>query len=117
MLQKNGKPSAGARAQAAPDKRANEATDPQVRSDSELIGSRVGPIDTQSEPPFLFRCPVTGSPVRGILVVEAPCDDPNSFEPVSCLVCGRIHLLNFKTRKTVGEDRVDSGPTRGSASL
>jgi hypothetical protein len=63
---------------------------------------------TRSEPPFFFLCPVTGTRVKGVVVVEPPSDDPNSFEPVRCLACGRIHLLNFKTRKTIGEDRAGS---------
>jgi hypothetical protein len=65
-----------------------------------------------AEPSFLFVCPVTGTRVKGFVVTEMPSDDPNSFEPVSCLACGRMHLLNFKTRKTVGEDRAESGTGR-----
>jgi hypothetical protein len=53
--------------------------------------------------PSLFRCPITGSGVKGFLIEEAPSDDPNSFNAVSCLDCGKIHLVNFRTGKTVGE--------------
>jgi hypothetical protein len=53
--------------------------------------------------PFLFRCPITGSGVQGFLIEETPCDDPNSFDAVRCLDCGQIHLVNFRTRKTVGQ--------------
>ena len=58
-------------------------------------------------PPFMFLCPVTGSQVQGFLIEETPGDDPDSFEPVSCIACGQIHLVNFKTRKIVGEYRAD----------
>jgi hypothetical protein len=51
----------------------------------------------------LFRCPVLETGVHGFLVEEIPSDDPNSYEPVICLSCGLVHLVNFKTRKTVGE--------------
>jgi hypothetical protein len=53
-------------------------------------------------PPILFRCPITGSGVQGLLVEEAP-SDPNFYSPVTCLACGLMHLVNFKTGKTVGE--------------
>jgi hypothetical protein len=57
--------------------------------------------------PFLFRCPITGSEVQGFLAEETASEDPNSFEPVTCLACGQIHLVNLKTGKTVGERSED----------
>ena len=53
-------------------------------------------------PPFFFRCPITGSRVQGVLVEEAP-SDPNFYSPVTCLVCGLMHLVDFETGKTVGK--------------
>jgi hypothetical protein len=44
--------------------------------------------DRGGRAPSLFRCPITGSDVQGILVEEAPSVDPNSFTPVCCLECG-----------------------------
>ena len=58
-------------------------------------------------PPFLFRCPITGSHVQGILVEEVPSDDVDSYTSVFCLACGEMHLVNFTTGKTVGEERKD----------
>jgi len=54
-------------------------------------------------PPFLYRCPITASGVHGFVVVETPSDEPDCYEPVTCFACGQMHLVNFKTGKTVGE--------------
>jgi hypothetical protein len=59
-------------------------------------------------PSWFFRCPITGERVRGFVVAEdVPDDDPDAYIAVTCLSCGRIHLLNLKTGKTVGETRDD----------
>jgi hypothetical protein len=137
VLQKLSKHIADALAQAAAaEQRAREATDPQLRSDNELLAgswralahrfqSAEGLEQFQIEskknrarrsrehasrhatPPSLFRCPITGWGACGFLVEEIPSEDPNAFEPVVCAACGQIHLLNFKTRKTVGNERAD----------
>jgi hypothetical protein len=121
---------------AAADQQARDATDPQDRLDKGRLAKQwrelacsyhhdesrgrflinvsnnrqLPPSEPPSDPAvpsFLFRCPVTGSGVQGFLIEEAPSDDPNSFNAVSCLDCGRIHLVNFRTGKTVGEARRD----------
>jgi len=122
---------------AAADQRARDATDPQDRLDKERLAKQwreiacdyqhaeslerfqmnlpndrhlwPSKVETPSDPavPSLFRCPITGSGVQGFLIEEAPSDDPNSFNAVSCLDCGQIHLFNFRTGKTVGEARRD----------
>jgi hypothetical protein len=122
---------------AAADRRARDATDPQDRLGKERLAKQWRelacgyqhaeslerflinlPDDRHLRPPepelpfdpavpCLFRCPITGSGVKGFLIEEAPSDDPNSFNAVSCLDCGRIHLVNFRTGKTVGEARRD----------
>ena len=81
---------------AAADQRARDATHPQDQLHNEEVA-----------PPFLFRCPITGSGVRGFLIEEAPSDDPNSLDVVSCLDCGQTHLVNLRTGKTVGATRRD----------
>jgi hypothetical protein len=117
---------------AAADQRAKDATDPQDRLDKERLAkqwrelacsyqdaesleqfpenrrlppSEPEPSSDRAVTSFLFRCPITGSGVQGFLIDEAPSDDPDSFNAVSCLDCGQIHLVNFKTGKTVGEIR------------
>lgn len=52
---------------------------------------------------FLYRCPVTGYNVQGF-VPGHPADDNTAFEPVTCTVCSRVHLVNPKTGKVVGAD-------------
>ena len=51
---------------------------------------------------FVFRCPNTGLNVHGF-VAEDLADDRH-FEPVTCNACTRVHLVNPKTGKLIGED-------------
>jgi hypothetical protein len=47
--------------------------------------------------PFTYRCPRTGLQVQGWTA-----DDPTNgetYEPVTCIACGRIHLVNPKSAK------------------
>jgi hypothetical protein len=60
-------------------------------------------------PPFLFRCPFTGFRVQGFAVEQTSSDDPDSYEPVSCLACGQVHLVNLETGKTLGQDSDSEG--------
>jgi hypothetical protein len=52
---------------------------------------------------FVFRCPATGLKVQHQLD-----DDPdiseNEYEAITCLACTRLHLLNRKTGKVLGQD-------------
>jgi hypothetical protein len=46
---------------------------------------------------FIYRCPATGYNVQGFVA-----DDPTNvsegvFQPVTCTVCARVHLVNPKT--------------------
>jgi hypothetical protein len=53
--------------------------------------------------PFVFRCPATGFNVQHQLD-----DDPDisatEFEGITCPACTRIHLVNRKTGKLLGQD-------------
>lgn len=55
---------------------------------------------------FIYRCPATGRDVQGWLA-----DDPSSenggevYEAVECPACTRVHLVNVKTGKTLGDDQ------------
>jgi hypothetical protein len=56
---------------------------------------------------FLFRCPATGYRVQG-LITDNPIDTPapaerTVYEPLTCTVCGRIHLVDPKTGRVLGE--------------
>jgi hypothetical protein len=60
---------------------------------------------------FIYRCPSTGLNVQGF-VAEAPQQDSDTFEPVNCTLCARVHLVNPLTGKVVG---ADGKRARGSA--
>ena len=53
-------------------------------------------------PPFLFRCPATGQNVQGWTADDGSEDE--DVQPVTCLVCQRVHLVNPKTGKVLGAD-------------
>ena len=53
---------------------------------------------------FVFRCPNTGKNVQGWVA-----DDPSereawSFEAVTCTACTRVHFVDPRTGKMLGED-------------
>lgn len=52
--------------------------------------------------PFLFECPSTGLRVQGWAAEEIV--DDSSFVPVECIACARLHLINPRTGKVLGED-------------
>jgi hypothetical protein len=46
---------------------------------------------------FVYRCPKTGLNVQGFIA-----DDParaSGYQPVTCLACTRIHLVDPRTAK------------------
>jgi hypothetical protein len=55
---------------------------------------------------FLYRCPVTGYRVQG-LIADNPSHptetNGHTFEPLTCTVCGHIHLVNPKSGKLLGD--------------
>ena len=53
---------------------------------------------------FLYRCPKTGLNVQGWVVDDPTESDAERFEPVTCLICTRVHLVNPQTGKVLGED-------------
>jgi len=87
-------------------KRASVACSQKTRAAFEALASRYDEMaedELKGEPQCLFRCPVTGSRVTGVLVEDIPEDDPAAYVPLRCLSCGQIHLVNLKTRKTIDE--------------
>jgi hypothetical protein len=48
---------------------------------------------------FLYRCPNTGQNVQGWSADE---DDP--YQSFQCIACTRVHLVNLKTGKVLGEE-------------
>jgi len=53
-------------------------------------------------PPFLYRCPNTSNKVQGYIADEVQ-DDPNSYEPITCLACRQVHFVNPATGKVLGD--------------
>jgi hypothetical protein len=54
---------------------------------------------------FLYRCPVTGHNVQG-LVRDNPAapDNTTTYETLTCSACGRVHLVNPSTGHVAGAD-------------
>jgi len=51
---------------------------------------------------FIFRCPHTGRNVQG-WVADDPDVEDDAYESVICSACTRLHLVNPKTGKVLGE--------------
>jgi hypothetical protein len=58
---------------------------------------------------FIYRCPVTGYNVQAFVADDPTKGGEDTFRSVTCTVCGRVHLVNPKTGKVVG----DRGLARG----
>ena len=52
---------------------------------------------------FFYRCPNTGYNVKGFIADRAD-DDDEAFEAVTCTVCQRVHFVNPKTGKVIGDE-------------
>src|SRR5215471_7740579 len=88
-------------------KRASLARTQKTRAGFGMLASRYDKMaedELRGERPYLFRCPVTGSRVVGVLVEEALDNDPGAYVPVTCLACGQIQLVKLKTGRTMGEE-------------
>ena len=51
---------------------------------------------------FLYRCPNTGQNVQGWSADEVT-DKDDTYQSFQCVACTRVHLVNLKTRKVLGE--------------
>jgi hypothetical protein len=52
---------------------------------------------------FLYRCPNIGLRVQGFAPDETSDDD--TFAPLTCTACERVHMVNPKTEKVLGRDK------------
>jgi hypothetical protein len=48
---------------------------------------------------FTYRCPRTGQQVQGWAADDLT--EGEIYEPVTCIACGRIHLVNSKSGKVL----------------
>jgi hypothetical protein len=53
-------------------------------------------------PTFIYRCPNTGFRVQGYEPDNTAGD--SAYEAVVCTICKRVHLVNFRTGKVLGDD-------------
>ena len=52
---------------------------------------------------FIYRCPVTGYNVQAFIADDPTKGREDAFQSVTCTVCGRVHLVNPKTGKVIGD--------------
>jgi hypothetical protein len=54
---------------------------------------------------FLYRCPHTGQTVQGWSADEVTDDkDDDTYQSFECSFCTRVHLVNLKTGKVLGDE-------------
>jgi hypothetical protein len=53
---------------------------------------------------FIYRCPTTALKVQGWFADEVADDEETIYEPVTCLACSQVHLVNRVTGKVLGQD-------------
>jgi hypothetical protein len=56
---------------------------------------------------FLYRCPSTGLRTQGWIADDPTERDDDAYEPVTCIACTRVHLVNPKTGRVLGSDDED----------
>ncbi len=55
---------------------------------------------------IIYRCPNTGLNVQGWFADDPTrADVDDSYEAVLCTACTKLHLINPKTGRTLGDDR------------
>jgi hypothetical protein len=58
---------------------------------------------------FLYRCPKTRMRVQGWIADEPLRPEKQTYEAVTCLACGGVHLVNPASGRTIDDD--DRNPT------
>jgi hypothetical protein len=53
---------------------------------------------------LIYRCPTTGMNVQTWLADDVSINENKTYEPVACLACTRVHLVNRSTGRTLGVD-------------
>ena len=52
---------------------------------------------------FIYRCPNTGLRIQAWAAEEVT-EDEDMYEPVTCVMCQQVHLVNAWTGKVLGDD-------------
>lgn len=58
-------------------------------------------------PAFLYRCPTMGLRVQSWIADDPTNGDDGSYVSITCGACTRVHMVNPKTGKVLGEDEDD----------
>jgi len=53
--------------------------------------------------PLLYRCPNAGKMVQGWVADDPAENDDNAYEAVTCLACSRVHLVNPRSGRVLGD--------------
>jgi hypothetical protein len=53
---------------------------------------------------FLYDCPITKRRVQGWQADQVASAGDNAYVSVTCLACGRVHLVNPANGKTAGAE-------------
>jgi hypothetical protein len=53
---------------------------------------------------LIYRCPATGTKVQAWFADDVSANEGETYEPVTCLACSQVHLVNRLTGRTLGED-------------
>ena len=53
--------------------------------------------------PFIFTCPATSMNVQHLLEDDQDAPD-NEYEGITCPACAKLHFVNRKTGKLLGQD-------------
>jgi hypothetical protein len=56
-------------------------------------------------PSFVFTCPNTGFKVQHSFDEDDEDAPDTEYEAVTCRACTRLHFINLKTRRLLGQDR------------
>jgi hypothetical protein len=55
-------------------------------------------------PVFLYRCPNTSLKVQGWVADDPERQTDVAYEPVTCIACTRVHMVNPSTGRVLGSD-------------
>ncbi len=53
---------------------------------------------------LIFRCPATGMNVQAWFAEDLSANEGETYEPITCTACTRVHLVNRATGRALGGD-------------
>jgi NAD(P)-dependent dehydrogenase (short-subunit alcohol dehydrogenase family) len=70
---------------------------------TEALSSEAAAVLSGPMAAFIFTCPATSMKVQHLLDDDEDVPE-NQYEPITCPACTRLHFLNRKTGKLLGQD-------------